>query len=91
MEVEREYQRSLDFIYSFIDLSITRNLRYSPEKFDLKRMYRLMSLLGDPQVDYNVVHVAGTKGKGSICAMMASIIREAGFKVGFYSSPHMIV
>jgi dihydrofolate synthase/folylpolyglutamate synthase len=89
MEVEREYQISLDFIYSFIDLSITRKLRYSPEKFDLTRMYGLMSLLGDPQVDYDVVHVAGTKGKGSICAMTASIIREAGYKVGFYSSPHM--
>jgi dihydrofolate synthase/folylpolyglutamate synthase len=90
MEIEREYQRSLNYIYSFIDLSITRNLRYSPDKFDLSRMYRVMSLLGDPQFNYDVVHVAGTKGKGSICAMTASIMREAGYKVGFYSSPHMI-
>jgi dihydrofolate synthase/folylpolyglutamate synthase len=90
MEIEREYQRSLDYIYSFIDLSITRNLRYSPDKFDLSRMYGVMSLLGDPQLSYDVVHVAGTKGKGSICAMTASIMREAGYKVGFYSSPHMI-
>ena len=90
MEIEREYQRSLDFIYSFIDLSITRNLRYSPDKFDLSRMYGLMSSLGDPQLNYDVVHVAGTKGKGSICAMTASIMKEAGYKVGFYSSPHMI-
>ena len=90
MEIEREYQRSLDYIYSFIDLSITRNLRYSPDKFDLSRMYGVMSLLGDPQLNYDVVHVAGTKGKGSICAMTASIMREAGYKVGFYSSPHMI-
>jgi len=90
MSTEREYQRSLDFIYSFIDLSITRNLRYSPDKFDLSRMYGVMSLLGNPQLNYDVVHVAGTKGKGSICAMTASIMREAGYKVGFYSSPHMI-
>ena len=90
MEIEREYQRSLDFIYSFIDLSITRNLRYSPDKFDLSRMYGVMSSLGDPQLNYDVVHVAGTKGKGSICAMTASIMKEAGYKVGFYSSPHMI-
>ena len=88
--MEKEYQRSLDFIYSFIDLSITRNLRYSPDKFDLTRMYGLMSSLGDPQLNYDVVHVAGTKGKGSICAMTASIMREAGYKVGFYSSPHII-
>jgi len=90
MEIEREYQRSLDFIYSFIDLSITRNLRYSPEKFNLSRMDKLMALLGDPQLDYDVIHVAGTKGKGSICAMVTSIMKEAGYKVGFYSSPHMI-
>ncbi len=90
MEIEREYQRSLDFIYSFIDLSITRNLRYSPEKFNLSRMDKLMVLLGDPQLNYDVIHVAGTKGKGSICEMAASIMKEAGYKVGFYSSPHMI-
>jgi len=90
MEIEKEYKRSLDYIYSFIDFSIIRNLRYSPDKFDLSRMYGVMSLLGDPQLNYDVIHVAGTKGKGSICAMIASIMREAGYKVGFYSSPHMI-
>ena len=90
MEIEIEYQRSLDYIYSFIDLSITRNLRYSPDKFNLSRMYEVMSLLGNPQLNYDVVHAAGTKGKGSICAMTASIMQEAGYKVGFYSSPHMI-
>mgnify|MGYP001094328330 CR=1 FL=1 len=90
MEIEKEYKRSLDYIYSFIDFSIIRNLRYSPDKFELSRMYGVMSLLGDPQLNFDVIHVAGTKGKGSICAMTASILREAGYKVGFYSSPHMI-
>jgi len=90
MDIEREYQRSLDFIYSFIDISTTRNLRYSPDKFNLSRMYRVMSLLGDPHLNYDIVHVAGTKGKGSICAMTASIMKEARYKVGLYSSPHMI-
>ena len=90
MEIEREYQRSLDFIYSFIDISTTRNLRYSPDKFNLSRMYRMMALLGNPHLNYDILHVAGTKGKGSICAMTASIMKEAGYKVGLYSSPHMI-
>lgn len=90
MDLDQEYQESLDFIYSFIDLSVTRHLRYSPEKFNIARMYKLMSLMGDPHLSYDVVHVAGTKGKGSICAMTASILQEAGYKVGFYSSPHMI-
>ena len=90
MELERKYQEALDFIYSFIDLSVSRDLRYSPERFDLSRMYSLMSKLGDPQLNFEIIHVAGTKGKGSICAMTASILKEAGYKVGFYSSPHMI-
>lgn len=90
MEIEREYQKTLDFIYSFIDLSFTRHLRYSPERFDLSRMYGLMSQFGDPQFNYDVIHIAGTKGKGSISAMITSILREAGYNVGFYSSPHMI-
>ena len=53
-------------------------------------MEKLVSLLGNPQYQYPVIHVAGTKGKGSTCAIIASILKNAGYKVGFYSSPHMI-
>ena len=45
--------------------------------------------LGDPQKDLKIVHVAGSKGKGSICALTAHILKSAGYKVGFYSSPHI--
>ena len=85
-----DYQSTLDYIYSFIDFSLTRNLRYSAAKFDLSRMQDLMDLLENPQQSYAVIHVAGTKGKGSTCAMIASILSAQGYKVGFYSSPHMI-
>ena len=84
------YQSALDYIYSFIDFSLTRNLRYSAANFDLSRMQALVDLLGNPERSYAVVHVAGTKGKGSTCALVASILSEQGYKVGFYSSPHMI-
>ena len=84
------YQESLDYLYSFIDFSLTRNLRYAEEKFDLSRMNLLMNLLGNPQNHYDVIHVAGTKGKGSTCAIISSILTAQGYKVGFYSSPHMI-
>jgi dihydrofolate synthase/folylpolyglutamate synthase len=93
MDVNMEkdnYQSALDYIYSFIDFSLTRNLRYSAENFDLTRMQDLVDLLGNPERSYAVVHVAGTKGKGSTCAMIASILSAQGYKVGFYSSPHMI-
>lgn len=84
------YEKALDYIYSFIDHSLTRNLRYSPKKFNLDRMKAFMDVLGNPQNAYKVIHVAGTKGKGSTCAMLTGILTAAGYKTGFYSSPHMI-
>lgn len=84
------YSQALDYIYSFVDYSLARNLRYSPEKFNLGRMEDFLELLGNPHEKYKVIHVAGTKGKGSTCALLASILTKNGFQTGFYSSPHMI-
>ncbi len=82
-------QKALDYLYSFVDYSLTRNLRYSPEKFDLTRMEALMERLGHPERAYPVIHVAGTKGKGSVSAMCASALQAAGYTTGFYTSPHL--
>lgn len=57
--------------------------------FKLDRMRELLRLLGDPHERIPVVHVAGTKGKGSTAAMTASILRAAGYRVGLYTSPHI--
>lgn len=83
------YSEALDYLYSFIDYSVKRRYRYSPEVLDLNRVRRLLALLGDPQDAYPTVHVAGTKGKGSVCAMIASALRSAGYCTGLYTSPHM--
>lgn len=83
------YQQSLDYLYSFVDYSLTHNLRFSPEKFDLARMHDLMARLGNPHQKYPVIHVAGTKGKGSTAAMTAAALQAAGYRVGFYTSPHL--
>jgi len=83
------YQEALDYLYSFVDYSLTRNLRYSPDKFDLSRMADLLEWLGNPHRQYPVFHVAGTKGKGSTSAFIASSLGAAGYKVGFYISPHL--
>ncbi len=88
--VEAAYQSTLDYLYSFVDYSLTRSLRYSPEKFDLGRMAVLAAALGSPHRQYPVVHVAGTKGKGSTSAMIASVLQTAGYKVGLYTSPHLV-
>lgn len=89
MDIDTAYQQALDTIYSYVDYSLTRNLQYSPEKFDLSRMRDLMVRLGHPEHRYPILHVAGTKGKGSVSAMCASALQSAGYRTGFYISPHL--
>ena len=86
---DTSYQDALDYIYSFVDYSLTRAFRYSPEKFYLSRMEKLLSLIDDPHCDYPIIHLAGTKGKGSTAALIASAYQAEGYSVGFYSSPHL--
>jgi dihydrofolate synthase/folylpolyglutamate synthase len=89
MKIEPDYQEALDYLYKYIDYSLVRNLKYSPEKFDLGRMYAFVSALGEPQQSYPILHVAGTKGKGSVSALCASALAAAGYRVGLYTSPHL--
>ena len=83
------YPEALDYLYSFTDYGSLRTYRYSPETFDLGRMRALMARLGDPQERFPAIHVAGTKGKGSVSALCASALRSAGYRTGFYTSPHL--
>jgi len=85
----REYQEALDYIYSFVDFSRTHQENLSPENFDLTRMIRFMELLGSPQDDFPSLHIAGSKGKGSVSAYCASVLAKAGYRVGLYTSPHL--
>lgn len=59
-------------------------------KFGLDNINRLMSALGDPHKSFLSVHVAGTNGKGSTSAIIASVLKSAGFRVGLFTSPHLI-
>ena len=55
----------------------------------LERIFAILDLLGNPQDKINCIHIAGTNGKGSVCSIIASILNEAGKKVGLYTSPHL--
>ena len=59
-------------------------------KLGLENMTEFLSRMDDPHKDFKSVHVTGTNGKGSVCAFLASILRESGLKVGLYTSPHLI-
>jgi len=73
----------------FSALSYIDSLGVSGMKFDLGRMRGLMRFLGDPQDRFPSIHIAGTNGKGSVAAMIASVLNERGIRVGLYTSPHL--
>lgn len=66
-----------------------RNWSFSPDQFELGRMHNLAAALGDPHKQYPILHIAGTKGKGSTAAFCASALQAAGYRVGLYTSPHL--
>jgi dihydrofolate synthase/folylpolyglutamate synthase len=89
MDIDPKYQETLDYLYSYIDFSLQKASRYSPDRFDLGRMQEFMASMGDPQKDYRIIHIAGTKGKGSVAALCANSLTKSGLRTGLYTSPHL--
>ena len=87
---ELAYNKALVYLYSFVDYSLRHSSELAKADFNLDRMFALVEELGDPQTKYPIIHVAGTKGKGSVCALTASALQAAGYKVGLYTSPHLL-
>jgi dihydrofolate synthase / folylpolyglutamate synthase len=85
----RENSAAHDFLMRRINYERTTTVPYQSAEFKLDRMRRLMALLGDPHLGLKAVHIAGTKGKGSTAAMMASVLGAAGYRAGLYTSPHL--
>jgi len=79
----------IDYVNSFIDFEKIPQYSYA-SSFRLERMHAFLQELGNPHIGLNVIHVAGSKGKGSTCAITANILRHAGYCVGLYTSPHLI-
>ena len=82
-----DYQSAVDYILSFADYE---RISRSAVVFDLRRMEMLLDRLGKPQDTAKSVHITGTKGKGSTSAMVASILTQAGYRTGLYTSPHLL-
>src|SRR5512139_3226966 len=89
-DIETQYNKALDYLYSFVDYSLKHSSDLAKAEFNLDRMFALMDLLGNPQATYPIIHVAGTKGKGSVSALCASALQAAGYRVGLYTSPHLM-
>jgi len=81
------YQQTLDWL--FAQLPMYQMQGASAYKKDLTNTILLANHLGNPENKIKAIHVAGTNGKGSTSSMMASVLQEAGYKVGLYTSPHL--
>ena len=90
MDIETAYNNALDYLYSFVDYSLKHSSELAKADFNLDRMFALMESLGNPQNTYPIIHVAGTKGKGSTSALCAAALQAAGYSVGLYTSPHLL-
>ena len=75
------YYEALEYIHSL------RNFKLKP---GLERINKALALLGNPQVCFEAIHIAGTNGKGSVSAMLAEAFKAAGFKTGLFVSPYVI-
>jgi dihydrofolate synthase/folylpolyglutamate synthase len=88
-DTEIAYNQALDYLYSYVDYSLKHISELARAEFNLDRMFALMESLGNPQNQYPIIHVAGTKGKGSVAALCAYALNAAGYKTGLYTSPHL--
>lgn len=86
----RTYAEALRYLDAHINLEKEKRIRDVPETFRLDRIREILKRLGDPQEHLRLVHVAGTKGKGSTVAMTAAGLRGCGLAVGTFTSPHLV-
>src|SRR3954468_15670324 len=75
------YAESIQFLHS---------LRIFGARFGLENTFKLAELTGNPHHQLRFIHIAGTNGKGSTCAMLESIYRASGLRIGLFTSPHLV-
>ena len=85
---DQQYQEALDWLFVQIPSYQTDGKQaYKP---GLENITKLCTLFGNPQEKLKMIHIGGTNGKGSTSNMLASVLQEAGYKIGLYNSPHLI-
>ena len=86
----KAYEQAIEYLYAQTDYEKQTRLRYNVTTFNLKRMEKLLSLVGNPHKKIHTVHIAGTKGKGSTATMLGKMLESNEFNVGLYTSPHVV-
>ena len=83
------YSQAGKYLYSFIDYEKIPGISYASSDYNLRHVGELLHRMGDPHLAARAVHIAGTKGKGSVAAMIAQVLSVSGYKTGLYTSPHL--
>ena len=84
------YTSAMRWLTDHVDFERMRIVPSQARVMSLDRVKKLLKQLGNPQEELKCVQVAGTKGKGSTCAMISHMLRACGYTVGLYSSPHLV-
>jgi len=80
----------MTYLGKLANLEQLPRVEYNPKNFSVARMNRLLGVMGHPERSYRTCHVAGTKGKGSTATMLAAMLSRCGYRVGLYTSPHLL-
>ncbi|MEA1871979.1 MAG: folylpolyglutamate synthase/dihydrofolate synthase family protein [Chloroflexota bacterium] len=83
------YSQAEDYLNSFVNYEQIPGITYAQPGYSLRHVEELLNRMGDPQLAARTIHIAGTKGKGSVAAMIAQVLTRAGYKTGLYVSPHL--
>ena len=82
------YQQAVEYLFGYTDYE-KMPMPHDPAFYDLRRVHELLGQLGNPHLKARSVHITGTNGKGSVAAMVASVLTVSGYTTGLYTSPHL--
>ncbi|OIP26458.1 MAG: bifunctional folylpolyglutamate synthase/dihydrofolate synthase [Chloroflexi bacterium CG_4_9_14_3_um_filter_45_9] len=83
------YIEAEEYLNSFVNYENIPGISYASPDYDLRHVEEVLHQIGNPHLAARTVHIAGTKGKGSVAAMIAQVLTDSGYKTGLYTSPHL--
>jgi dihydrofolate synthase/folylpolyglutamate synthase len=83
------YRQAEEYLDSFVNYEQIPGITYAQPGYSLRHVEELLNHMGNPQLAARTIHIAGTKGKGSVAAMIAQVLSDSGYKTGLYTSPHL--
>jgi len=83
------YSQAEEYLNSFVNYEQIPGITYAQPGYSLSHVEELLNRMSDPQLAAKTIHIAGTKGKGSVAVMIAQVLSDSGYKTGLYTSPHL--